>query len=311
MTYGKPLYSIVVPVYRSAKTLVELYERMDRTFAGLEAEYELILVEDAGGDGSWEVMQSLRQRDPRVKIIRLVRNYGQHNALMCGFSFASGDYAITIDDDLQNPPEEIPKLIEAITAKNLDLVFGIPREKKHSRLRNWCSRIFSRAVLPSATRSTPIRISNVQIMKKQIVEHILQFHTPHPIVALLALQVAEKTGMVTVDHHERLNGQSTYNLRILLRQFLHGLIYHSELPLKCLLLLGLSSIGLSLGMGVYYGLRPETAVTAETGWKWVFILLPLFSGFIILSLWLAMEYLHRLLQGLYSGPQYLIREKDL
>ncbi|OQA00977.1 MAG: Undecaprenyl-phosphate 4-deoxy-4-formamido-L-arabinose transferase [Planctomycetes bacterium ADurb.Bin412] len=159
MMNRSPLYSVVVPVYRSAKTLPELYERVNQTFAGMEGNYELILVEDGGGDESWQVMQSLRQRDPRVKIIRLMRNFGQHNALLAGFSFASGAYIITIDDDLQNPPEEIPKLIEAMQKQNQDVVFGIPREKKHSNWRNWCSQLFHRAVSSSFDRLRTPKIS--------------------------------------------------------------------------------------------------------------------------------------------------------
>ena len=108
------LYSIVVPVYRSEQSLQELYDRTAKVFEGIPGDFELIMVEDGGGDNSWEIMKSLREKDERVRIVRLTRNFGQHNALMCGFSFASGEYVVTIDDDLQNPPEEIPKLIEEI-----------------------------------------------------------------------------------------------------------------------------------------------------------------------------------------------------
>ena len=113
------LYSIVVPVYKSEQSLRELYDRVAKVFEGIRGDFELILVEDGGGDKSWEVMQSLREKDERVKIVRLTMNFGQHNALMCGFSFSSGDYVVTIDDDLQNPPEEIPKLIEEIQRTEL------------------------------------------------------------------------------------------------------------------------------------------------------------------------------------------------
>lgn len=117
-------YSVVVPVIKSERSLRELYERTDKIFERIPAEYELVLVEDGGGDRSWEVMRALREKDKRVKIIRLTRNFGHHNALMCGFSFASWDYVVTMDDDLQNPPEEIPRLIEAIQGSGLDVVCG-------------------------------------------------------------------------------------------------------------------------------------------------------------------------------------------
>ena len=106
-----PTYSVVMPVYNSELSLVELCARVDKVFASIEVDYELIMVEDGSEDGSWSVMKSLRNRNRRLKIVRLTKNSGQHNALMCGFSISSGDYIITMDDDLQHPPEEIPNLI--------------------------------------------------------------------------------------------------------------------------------------------------------------------------------------------------------
>ncbi|OQA00978.1 MAG: Undecaprenyl-phosphate 4-deoxy-4-formamido-L-arabinose transferase [Planctomycetes bacterium ADurb.Bin412] len=148
-------------------------------------------------------------------------------------------------------------------------------------------------------------------MKKSVMEAIGQFRTPHPIVALLALRVTEKIGSIQVDHQERPNGQSSYTLKILFRQFMHGLIYHSDLPLKCLRWAGIGSIGLGLGAGLFCCLRSESDLPAKTGGPAVLILLPLFSGILILCLWIVAEYLHRILEGLYQGPAYLIGEKEV
>ena len=165
------LYSIVVPVYRSERSLRELYERVDKTFENIEGDYELILVEDGGGDRSWEVMRSLRNESQKVKIIRLTRNFGQHNALMCGFSFASGDYVITMDDDLQNPPEEIPKLIEAIERTDLDVVSGTPEGRKHSWVRNTGSFVYRWLVSLIFKHEPVFQMSNFRIMKRSVNEN--------------------------------------------------------------------------------------------------------------------------------------------
>ena len=124
-------YSIIVPVYRSEETLGKLYERLLDVFEKLDGDFEIILVEDAGGDGSWSVMQGLRAQDKRVRIVRLARNFGQHNALLCGFSYVRGRYVFTIDDDLQNPPEQLVKLLNMMEQTGSDVVYGIYEQKKH------------------------------------------------------------------------------------------------------------------------------------------------------------------------------------
>src|SRR6516225_3496074 len=117
--------SVVIPVYRSAPMLEELTGRLVQVLDATGLSYEIVFVDDGSPDGSWQVLQAVRERHPdRIVAVQLMRNYGQHNALMCGFRHTRGEYVVTMDDDLQNPPEEIPKLIEAITANDLDLVYG-------------------------------------------------------------------------------------------------------------------------------------------------------------------------------------------
>ena len=115
--------SVVIPVYKADDCLEELYRRLSSVLLSISGDYEIIFVEDCGGDNSWEVMQTLRKTDGRVKIIRLTKNFGQHNALMCGLSLATGQYVVTMDDDLQNPPEEIEKLINAILGSDYDVQY--------------------------------------------------------------------------------------------------------------------------------------------------------------------------------------------
>lgn len=121
-------YSIVIPLYNSSKILPDLYKRVLEVMESLKVEFELILVNDASSDNSWEVMKLLREKDKRVKIISFTRNFGQHPALLCGMKYASGDYVITMDDDLQHPPEEIPKLIKILVFNNELKVYKIPND---------------------------------------------------------------------------------------------------------------------------------------------------------------------------------------
>jgi dolichol-phosphate mannosyltransferase/undecaprenyl-phosphate 4-deoxy-4-formamido-L-arabinose transferase len=307
----RELYSIVVPVYKSERSLRELYERIDKTFSGSRGDYELILVEDGGGDRSWEVMKSLREGDKRVKIVRLMRNFGQHNALMCGFSFASGDYVITLDDDLQNPPEEIPRLIEEIRRTGLDMVCGTPEVRRQSRLRNAGSLAYRRLVSFVFRRDPAFQMSNFRILRKEVVENILPMRTPNPAVGLLVLNVTDRIGNITVKHLPRRYGKTTYTAAKLIRHFFHGVLYHSTLPLKAVFLMGLLSMFMALSLGVYYLTLFFLGRITVPGWMTLVLLVLFFSGAVMFSLGIIGEYLLRITQEVYHAPQYLIREKEV
>jgi len=308
---SEDLYSIVVPVYKSEQSLRELYEGIDKTFQNIEGDYELILVEDGGWDKSWQVMRSLRKEDKKVKIIRLTRNFGQHNALMCGFSFALGDYVITMDDDLQNPPEEIPKLINAIKGSDLDVIYGIPEGREHSWVRNAGSFAYFWLVSLIFKRDPEFHMSNFRIIKKAVIDHILHSRTPNPVVGLLILNITERIGNITVEQRARLHGKTTYTAGKLIRHFFHGILYHSTLPLKCVFVFGMFSICLAFALGGYYLTLFLMGRITVPGWITLVLLVLFFSGIIMFSLGIVGEYLLRITQEVYRAPQYLIRDKDV
>ncbi|MBN1846525.1 MAG: glycosyltransferase family 2 protein [Sedimentisphaerales bacterium] len=306
-----PRFSVVIPVYQSEATLPELTERLAAVFARLDSSYEVILVEDGGADGSWDCLQSLRRADRRLRIIRLMRNYGQHNAIMCGLAHVRGRYVITLDDDLQNPPEEIPKLLEAIETTGSDVVFGVPERRRHSWWRNCGARLFHRIMAHTFGLPHSRYLSNVIIMKRAVAEQLSRFPTPHPLVALLVLQVTDRIGNVAIQHHRRSRGRTTYSPRKLLRHFTHGILYHSFLPLKGIFLLGLGSFCLSMLLGILYLVMYLAGLITVSGWTTIVLLILLFSGIIMVSLGVIGEYLFRIIQEVYRTPQYLIREKEI
>jgi dolichol-phosphate mannosyltransferase/undecaprenyl-phosphate 4-deoxy-4-formamido-L-arabinose transferase len=308
---SRPLYSIVVPVYKSEKTLRELHERIDRAFALLVANYELILVEDCGEDNSWQVMRSLRRADSRVKIVRLTRNFGQHNALMCGFSLATGDYVITMDDDLQNPPEEIHKLINAIRDTDFDVVYGVPEERRQNTVRKLSSIVYSFVNSMMFKRVSGLRISNFRIMRKPIVEEILKINTPNPIVGHLLLKVTDHVGAVTVMHHARLHGRTTYSTGKLLQHFLHGVLYNSTLPLKLVSGLGIACLFVSGILALYYLALYLIGSIGVSGFTTLVLLILFFSGVIMFSIGIIGEYLLRIIQEVGRPPQYVIKDMEV
>jgi len=305
------LYSIVVPVYKGERSLRELYGRIVNVFENIQGDYELIMVEDGGDDNSWEIMKSLRAEDNRVKIIRLSRNYGQHNALMCGFSFVSGDYVITMDDDLQNPPEEIPRLIGAIEGTEFDMVCGTPEERKHSWVRNAGSFLY-RWLASFVFKHDPVfQMSNFRIIKRKVVDSILQMRTPNPAVGLLILNTTDRIGIVTVEHRERRYGRTTYTAGKLIQHFFHGVLYHSTLPLKVVFVMGLFSMALAFALSLYYLMLFFLGRITVPGWITLVLLLLFYSGVIMFSLGIIGEYLLRITQEVYHAPQYTIRDKEV
>ena len=305
------LYSIVIPVYKSERSLKELYQRICRCFESIDSDFEIIMVEDCGNDNSWQILKDIRGKDKRVKIIQLMKNFGQHNALMCGLSHCRGDYAITIDDDLQNPPEEIPKLIHAIGKSNFDIVYGIPKTKKHSLFKNIGSNLYFWCINQGAKSMKPVVMSSFRVIHKNVVEVLVQNKTPNPLVGTLLMNITESVGFVFVEHHKRYYGRSTYRLRGLTKHFLNGILYQSILPLKLVFYLGIFCCILSALLGSYYLLLYFFGQIGPPGWMTIVLLILFFSGLTMFSIGIIGEYLLRIIQEVSFVPQYTIREKDL
>ncbi len=306
----EPRYSVVVPVYRSAGTLRELHQRVGAALDGLQGGFELILVEDCGGDDSWAVMQELRSKDSRVKIVRLARNFGQHNALLCGFTLARGEYVVTMDDDLQNPPEVILKLIQAISTGDLHVVNGVPRKRQHPLVRNMGSLVHN-LVLSSGAGGKGVSLSSFRVIRKPIVDALLRMQGPNPAIGLMLLKVTARIGSLEVAHHERREGTSTYTLRKLVRLFSFGLLYHSDLPLKGIFFLGLGSLALSMALGFYYLVLSLAGTITVSGFTTLVLLILFFSGTVMLSLGVLGEFVRRILQEVRGTPPYVIKDLDV
>jgi dolichol-phosphate mannosyltransferase/undecaprenyl-phosphate 4-deoxy-4-formamido-L-arabinose transferase len=256
-------------------------------------------------------MQSLHHSDNRVKIIRLTRNFGQHNALMCGFTFATGQYVITMDDDLQNPPEEIEKLIHAIRDSDYDVVYGVPEQQRQNVIRKFSSTIYSLLNSIIFRKVSGLRISNFRIVRKPIVEQILKINTPNPIVGHLILRVTEHVGSVTVIHHERSSGGTTYSTSKLVKHLLHGVLYNSTLPLKLVLVMGVTCLFISAILAFYYLSLYLGGSISVSGFTTLVVLILFFSGVTMFSIGIIGEYLLRIIQEVSQPPQYVIKDKEV
>ncbi|WZL71642.1 glycosyltransferase family 2 protein [Clostridiaceae bacterium 35-E11] len=219
--------TIVIPVYNSANTLDELYKRLTRTLSDLcDDSYEILLIDDASKDQSFLKMEQLHRQDAKVKIIQLAENFGQQNALMCGFHYAQGEYIITLDDDLQHPPEEIKKLLLKLH-EGYDVVFGIPFEKKHSFYRNMGTKMISYLFNKICSKPKNIYVSSFRAIKKEVIKEIIKDKTSFVYLAPIIFRITNHAANVFVRHDVRKYGNSNYNLFKLLKLFMKLVINYS------------------------------------------------------------------------------------
>ena len=203
--------SIVVPVYRSAPTLRLFTSRLLSVLESITPDFEVVFVDDGSPDDAWQILSQLQAEHPeRIVAVQLMRNFGQHNALMCGFRTARGRLVVTMDDDLQNPPEEVPKLVATMLEGNFDLVYGTPQgAKRQAAWRNLGSFVvnaFYRKVFHSS-----IPISSFRIIRRELLEAIFPYNLNYTFVDGLLAWNTQRIGEVAVEHHPRAVGRSGYS----------------------------------------------------------------------------------------------------
>jgi glycosyltransferase involved in cell wall biosynthesis len=267
---------------------------------------EIILVNDGSTDGSWAVLQSCARRHRNVRAIDLLKNYGQHSAILCGLRESSGEYVIIMDDDLQNPPEEIPKLI-AKANEGHDLVFGRFRKKRHALYRRWGSILVGLVNRFIFRKPKGLVLSNFRILHRSVVGRVCAYRSIQPYIPGLSLLYATRPANVLVDHHERPVGSSNYNLVRITRLMMRILFAYSAFPLRLVATLGLLVSVFSFLLGTFYLVRPLFREVAVQGWTTLVVLLAFFNGITLLMLGMLGEYVVRVLNQTSGSSQYEVR----
>ncbi len=300
-------FSVVVPVYNSEKTLKKLYERLAAVFDAMDKSFEVIFVNDFSRDQSYPILRELHKEFPATTvIIDLLRNYGQHNALMCGFGHCNGNFIITIDDDLQNPPEEIPKLYQKIN-EGFDVVFGVPVEKKHKAYKNLGSLFVRRLNHRIFNLKGGIKFSSFRMIRKEIIDEIKLVKSPYPYISGMLLTITRAIANQDVIHEEREFGRSNYNIRKLIKLALNLLINYSSLPLRFIGIIGFSISILSLLIGVIYIIKQYFVGKAPEGWTTIVVLVSFYNAVLLAFFSVLGEYISRLLKESSRTSQYAIR----
>ncbi len=303
--------SVVVPVFDGAAALPELVARLSAVLAARGAESEVLLVNDGSRDASWQVILELAGRapvpgGPRVRGIDLLRNYGQHNALLCGIRAAAGAMVVTMDDDLQHPPEEIPRLLEAL-GEDVDVVYGTPVAERHGLLRVAASRA-TKLVLENAMGAAMARsVSAFRAFRTELRHAFEQYGNPYVSIDVLLTWATTRFASVPVRHEPRRGGRSTYTLGALARHALNMVTGFSVGPLKLASFVGFATTLLGIGVLAYVLGRYLVQGTSVPGFPFLASVIAIFSGAQLFTLGIIGEYLARMHVRLMSRPVYSVR----
>lgn len=299
--------SVVIPVYRSALTLPKLVSRLSQVLSKIARSHEILLVNDGSPDQSWTILRELAQKHPCLVAINLMRNYGQHAALAAGIRASRGKIILTLDDDLQTPPEEMPKLLEKLD-EGFDLVYGIRREEQHGILRNQCSRLGKIFLARLLGVSVATSISSYKAFQSKLREPLMQHEGPVVFVDALLCYGTARIGVVQVEHQGRKAGVSGYSWGKLIRHYANMTTSFSQVPLKIASLLGISTTLLGILLFLFVLLIYFFRGVPVPGFTFVAASVTLFSGIQLFILGIIGEYLARMHQKLIGMPAYVIRE---
>ncbi len=301
-------YSVVIPVYNSEHTLRELFSRIKSQFEKINETYEVIFIEDCGSDRSWETLCELKKENPgKVTIIKLSKNFGQHNAILCGFNYVNGKQVITIDDDLQIPPEEIPKLIKTQSETSADVVYGIYSEKKHGFYRNIGSYLVQKIF--KKIFNTRKNITSFRLLSSEMVNRLKNHKENFVYIDGLLHWYTNDFAHVVVNHEPRKSGKSGYNPLKLIALANNLLFNFTTLPLRWMIQIGMFFSVLSFLAAIFFVYR-KLIYDVPIGYTSIIVILFFIFSILLLVIGVVGEYISRLYSVQNEKPQYSIKFKD-
>lgn len=301
------MISLVIPVYNEEANLPHLVERLRPVMQKMGKSYEIIFVDDGSQDNSLSILKGFLIY-PEVRIIELTRNYGQHAAIFSGFSVVRGDIVITLDADLQNPPEEIPNLVRVMEEGDYDVVGTIRKERKDSFFRTFPSRIIN----VMARKITKVNMSDwgcmLRAYRRNTVERMVNCHEHSTFIPALATYFSKKVTEIEVDHETRHAGESHYSLRKLINLQFDLVSSFSDFPLKFIMYAGIGMAILGISFGIVLGIARIIygARWAAEGVFTLFSILFAFVGFQFFALGVMGEYIGRIYREVRKRPEYMI-----
>lgn len=298
--------SIVIPVYNSQDILGLLIKEISQALSACAHDYEIVLVNDGSRDNSWNVIADLCKQYPGIRAFDLTRNYGQHNALLCGIRQAKNPIIITMDDDLQHPPEEIPNLLDKLN-EGYDVVYGVPPTEKHSFWRNITSKLIKWILKKAMRVSTAQEISAFRAFRSQIRESFAGYTGTFVSIDVLLSWGTTRFTSVFIKHNKRALGNSTYTFKKLINHALTLITGFSIFPLQLATMVGFISIIFGLLILVYVVISYVVHGGSVPGFTFLASTIAIFSGVQLFSIGMMGEYLGRLFNRSLGQPTFTVR----
>ena len=302
--------SVVIPVYGSERIIDQLYQELTNVLSEQYSDFEIIFVEDSSPDNVWNKIVNISSKDKNVIGIQLMKNSGQGAATLCGIKEASGEVIVTMDDDLQHPPSEIKKLVDYLLSNDsLDVVIGVPKEKRHNFVRRIGSDFINRLNSIFLNKDKNLRFTGFRAIRRQAAIGLTEISTPYPALGPLIIQVTRRIENTTFNHQKRVVGRSNYSFSRIIKQTLSNFIGYSMLPLRIMAFIGGIGIVTSIILGAFYLWRYFFVGISIAGWTSLILVLVSIAGFIFFAFAILGEYILRIMQVTNSNPQYSVRKK--
>jgi undecaprenyl-phosphate 4-deoxy-4-formamido-L-arabinose transferase len=298
--------SVIVPVYRSELILPELVQRLSEALPTMADQYELILVNDCSPDGSWDAISRLVEQYPWVHGINLMRNYGQHNALLCGIRSARYPVIVTMDDDLQHPPEEIPKLLAELE-RGYDVVYGTPAQEQHGLLRDVASFSTKLALQNVMGAEIAQQVSAFRAFRHQLKSAFEHYEGAYVSIDVLLTWGTNRFSAIRVRHEPRKQGTSGYTFRKLFRHAMNMMTGFTTVPLQIASLVGFAFTVFGFGVLCYVLVKYFRFGSPVPGFPFLASIVALFSGAQLFALGIIGEYLARMHFRSMQKPPYVVR----
>ncbi len=300
--------TVIIPVFNGEEILPDLLRRLEPVLAAETSNFEVLLVDDDSRDGSWALIQKYSAERPWVSGFAMMRNYGQHNALLSGIRHARNDVIITMDDDLQHPPEEIPKLLAKLR-EGFDVVYGTPEREEHGLSRDLASRITKIALRSAMGVEIARQVSAFRVFRRPLRDAFLEYRSPFVSIDVLLTWATTRFAAIPVRHDPRRAGSSNYSLRKLVLHALNMVTGFSIVPLQLASLIGFTFTLLGSAVLAYVIGRYLLQGTTVPGFPFLASVVAIFSGAQLFALGIIGEYLARMHFRMMGRPTYTIRSR--
>jgi len=297
--------SVIIPVYNSEKTLQNVVEGILAAGNNL---HEIILINDGSKDKSESLLENLASKNEKIKFISLRKNFGEHNAVMCGLNFMSGDAAVIMDDDGQNPPSEILKLVNE-AEKGFDVVYAQYDRKKHRASRNFAGKMNDKLASFLLKKPKDLYLNSFKLIGKEVVEEIIKYKGPSPYIDGLIFRTTDNIGKTETEHSQRISGKSNYTLGKLISLCFNMFFNFSILPLRILTVTGFIAFIIGFILSVYFIINKIIYPDEVLGWTSTIVAVLVFSGAQLIFLGLIGEYIGKQYFDQNKTPQWVIKKK--